>query len=122
VKKIWRAIVAVLLVGGWALAALSLHVVRTPERLVVIPKNTLGVSDTYVDTRAWTLNDAAAHSEFVKRLVVAGKAHALEHLSDLKKGEDLDVQLMDVVKRGPTSMPTTGPTKTIITVGTSKRK
>jgi len=105
VKKIWRFIVAVLLLGGWSVAALSLHVVRTSDRWVVVPKNTIGVTDTYADARSWTLNDAASHPALVRRLIEAGKTHTLDQISDLKPGQDVETQLVDAIKRGPTTAP-----------------
>src|SRR5436853_47373 len=52
-KTLFRFIVLVLLVAGWGLAALSLHVVRAAgDRIVLIPKQKLGVTDTYGDARA----------------------------------------------------------------------
>jgi len=59
-KKFFRLLVALLLIGGWSLAALSLHAIvapGSPARVILVPKNHLGIADTYVDTRHWTVGD-----------------------------------------------------------------
>jgi hypothetical protein len=45
-KFIFRTIYFSLVLGGWSLAALSLHVVRTPDKIGLIPKQRLGFTDT----------------------------------------------------------------------------
>lgn len=90
-KWTMRLVIAGLLLAGWALALLAVHVVVVPDatasadaklkwRLVVVPKNQLGVAETYVDTRGWTAEDVPAHETLVARLVEAGKADALSHV------------------------------------------
>ncbi len=49
-------------------------------KLVVVPKNRLGLGDTYVDTRDWTAQDAGEHEEVVTRLLEAGKGELLDHV------------------------------------------
>ncbi|HEY1629467.1 MAG TPA: hypothetical protein VGF52_06390, partial [Tepidisphaeraceae bacterium] len=62
-KTIFRMIFCSLLLAGWGLAALSLHVVRTADQIPItlVPKDQLGITDTYVDTRNWTMDDVAQH-------------------------------------------------------------
>ena len=74
-RSIVRTALIALLLAGWALALASLHIVRLPDGMIgVVPKNRLGVTDTYVDVRNWTAADAAKHPDFVKRLLEARKA------------------------------------------------
>ncbi|MGF1632265.1 MAG: hypothetical protein ACFCVE_00305 [Phycisphaerae bacterium] len=84
--------------GGWGLAAMSLHVVRTGERSVVlVPKETLSIRtipDTYVDVRGWTLQDVQDHPELAKRLIEAGRSDVLD---DVLAGEGLTGQLAAVL-------------------------
>ena len=81
-KTVFRLIVCLLLIVGWGLAALSLHVVRTPDSIPItlVPKERFGVTDTYVDTRNWTVNDAAQHPAVVQKLISIGKADLLKHV------------------------------------------
>ena len=66
-KSMLRLLVALLLVGGWSLAALALHVIiapgagggSLPVRIIVLPKDHLGVAETYVDTQHWTIDDVS---------------------------------------------------------------
>ena len=80
-KQFFRVVVLLLLVGGWALASAAVHVVRVPgEKLpVIMTKNQLTYTDTYVDTRQWTLADDRNHPEFVRRVIESGKTNVLAH-------------------------------------------
>src|SRR5471030_58834 len=103
-KTIFRLIFCLLLLAGWGLAALSLHVVRTNEQIPVtlVPKDRLGVTDTYVDTRNWTTDDVEQHPELVSRLINTGNADVLRHVISDPKG-DVSAQLSDVLQRAPKS-------------------
>ena len=89
-KKMFRLIVSVLLVAGWSLAALSLHVVRGDHKIVIIPKQSIdwvhGWRETYVDTRNWTLDDVAEHPALVNRLIQTGKVDVLQHVDPQATG------------------------------------
>jgi hypothetical protein len=92
------------MISGWALAALCVNVIRTPDpadatksKFVVIPKPHLGINQTYVDARDWTLADVQDHSELVSRLLEAGKAEQLKFLADPKSKEDLTAQITDAM-------------------------
>ena len=85
-KVVFRLSLFTLLVAGWSLAAGALHVVLSPGelplvgRVTVLPKNHLAVRDTFVDTRAWTVEDLAAHPSLAARLAARNKADVLKHL------------------------------------------
>ena len=73
--------------GGWVLAAASLHVVRAPAtnkyipvNLRVVTKDRLSFEHTWVDLTRWTAADAARNPEVVARLEGAGKGKLLEHV------------------------------------------
>lgn len=92
------------MVSGWIVAALCLHVVRTPDPrnpeksvLVVIPKDRLRLSETYVDARQWTMSDVPAHRGLVMRMIYADKAGQLQFLADPNNREDIEAQLTDVL-------------------------
>jgi hypothetical protein len=48
------------------------HIVRTEERWLLVPKDQIGLRDTYVDMRGWTSNDLQEHPQVVKALVENG--------------------------------------------------
>ncbi|HEV2293955.1 MAG TPA: hypothetical protein VGR35_08865 [Tepidisphaeraceae bacterium] len=103
-KNLFRLIVFVLLVGGWGLAAMSLHIVRTPtasREFIIVPKNRIGIQDTYVDTRAWTLNDASNHPGVVKRMIDTDKYMALAHVTGETEPAEVQQKLADAAVRGP---------------------
>ena len=105
-KTLFRLVFLGLLLGGWGLAALSLHVIRTPTEIGLIPKDRLGITDTYVDTRDWKFSDAAAHPLVVSRVLATNQLDLLRHLGD---GNDSDLQheLSDAVKHGRSHVTTT---------------
>jgi hypothetical protein len=67
-RGMFRLLVATLVIGGWSLAAMSLHVVQTHGGVQVITKNQLGVSDTFVDARQWSRQDEELHRCLYDRL------------------------------------------------------
>lgn len=106
-KGIFRLIFTVLLLAGWGLAALAVHVVRTPDNVpTIVPKEKLDFRDTYVDTTKWTLDDVANHPAVVEKLIHAGKSDVLKHVVADTKG-DITSQLTDALKVGPTHPTTT---------------
>src|SRR3954468_12343160 len=104
-KKVIRLFVALLLVGGWSLAASALHVIYTGSSVIVIPKNRLGVSDTYVNVSNWTADDVTNHPLVAQRLVATGKADVLAVAFKAKSSEDLIDQIHEATMRAPTSQP-----------------
>jgi len=96
-KTMFRLVFCGLLLAGWGLAGLSLHVVRTPTAIGLIPKSRLGVVDTYVDTRHWKMADVADHPLVVKRVLDSGQADLLQHVTG-EQGKDLEGRLADALK------------------------
>jgi hypothetical protein len=124
-KNAFRLLVATLLISGWLLAAASLHVIVAPgnagssaPRVVVLPKDRLGVGDTYVDTRGWSIDDVANHPAVAKRLLATGKADVLAH-TVTGQGADVQAAINDALSRGagPTTATTTTTTPRGATTG-----
>ncbi|HEY7090982.1 MAG TPA: hypothetical protein VH518_22995 [Tepidisphaeraceae bacterium] len=99
-KSIFRLIVCLLLLVGWGLAALSLHVIRTPAEIPItlVPKENFSVRDTYVDTTKWSIDDVGKHPALVEKLVRTGKADVLQHVIP-DKNADASTQLSDALVR-----------------------
>jgi hypothetical protein len=108
-KQVFRFIVGLLLVVGWLLAILSLHLVQTPDDIpTLITKDRLGFTDTYVDTRHWTPDDLAAHLTLVDRLEKAHKLELLNHVFKQQPGIEPHVQVMAARAKAPkTQTPST---------------
>lgn len=103
----------IVLLAGWTLAALAVHVVRTPGEVpTIVPKDKLDWRDTYVDTTHWTLDDVTNHPAVVEKLIHAGKADVLKHVVADTKG-DVTAQLTDALRNNPVK-PTTASTKAAI--------
>lgn len=98
-RSLFHLTVLVLLLLGWGLAAAALHVVHTPHviPITLVPKSDLGLSDTYVDTRQWTLQDVANHAAVVERLIRTGKADALRHVVEESVDSDVETQLAEAL-------------------------
>lgn len=109
-KTLVRTLTVLLLLGGWGLSAMALHVIRTtgsPRQFIVVPKNRLGFDDTYVDTRTWTIDDAARHPAVVKRLIETDKYQVLAHTTGQDDPYRVLEQLTDAIQRGPATTTTT---------------
>ena len=100
-KATFRLIVTLLLLVGWGLAASALHVVWTGNAPVVVPKDRLGVIDTYVDVSKWTADDVSNHPLVVKRLVETDNAGTLAHVFKSRDEDDLLHDIKGALKRGP---------------------
>jgi hypothetical protein len=109
-KSIFRLIVCLLLLVGWGLAALSLHVVVTPDEFPVtlVTKERFGITDTYVDTRKWTKDDLPNHRLLVQKLIAVDKAGVLKHVMPDAKPEQLPAELSDAIMHGHDDLPTRG--------------
>jgi hypothetical protein len=105
IKNIFRVIVLLLLVVGWSLAGLSLHVIRTPDDIPItlVPKERFGIRDTFVDTRKWTLDDIPRHQPLVTKLVRNGKTDVIKHV--VTDGGDVNTQINDALNRAPKPEP-----------------
>ena len=80
--RMLKLFIAVVLLAGWGLAALSLHVVRTPAGLTILPKDSLAITDTYADTRNWKAVELAEHKPLLARLVATDRLDAIRHIVD----------------------------------------
>src|SRR2546430_3386900 len=109
VKKFLKTVfILAFVLGGWALAAASLHVVRAPGTMAwgkipftvqLVPKTTLTFRDTYVDTTHWTSADVAAHPAFKARLEQANKLQLIEKAQQTPSPSDAQASA------APTSLP-----------------
>ena len=98
-KSIFRLIVCLLLLVGWGLAALSLHVIRTPNDIPIslVPKENFSIRDTWVDTTKWSMEDVSQHPRFVEKLIRVGKTDLLKHVVT-DKNADVPSQLSDAIQ------------------------
>ncbi len=102
-KTLFRLVMLMVTLGGWALAAASLYVVRTPERITVLPRDRvefLAIHKVFVDTRQWELADVADHPAVVRRLLDRDKTTLLRHLAPEASEQELARLLEEAVQRG----------------------
>ena len=93
-KKVFKLLVVLVLLGGWVLASRTLYLVRAPGKLFNIPKtewagkfalitkDCMGWRDTYADTSHWTPTDLANHAALVQRIKESGHKDLISHLTE----------------------------------------
>ena len=93
-KKLFKLLVVLVLLGGWVLASRTLYVVRGPGKFAGIPrtewagkfalitKDCMGWHDTYVDTSHWTPTDIANHPQLVQRIKESGHKDLISHITE----------------------------------------
>jgi hypothetical protein len=103
-KTLFRLFGLCVLLSGWSIAALCLHVVRIPSdydssksQFVVLTKYHLGILDTYVDARSWTRDDISKHTIVISRIIDAGDADKLKFLADPKSSQSVQMQLTEML-------------------------
>jgi hypothetical protein len=90
-KKLFLFVMFLMLIAGWALAAASLHVVRTAGPIpkvggvALVPKDRLTYRETYVDVTAWTDEQLAAHPSLGRKLVTNANRQT-EHAAGVHAG------------------------------------
>lgn len=104
-KSFARSVIVLLFFGGWCLSAAALHVIRTPGTVVIVPKNKLGIQDTYLDVRQWTVADMATHQGAVKRMVDSGNAGGLTEVVKGEAGATVEEQVINALLAAPTPKP-----------------
>lgn len=73
-KKLFLFAMFLFLIAGWALAAASLHVVRTAGPIPkvggieLVPKERLTYRETWIDITGWTDDQVAAHPSLGRKL------------------------------------------------------
>ena len=110
-KRMFKLVVVLAMIGGWPLALSALHVVHTPAGATVVgmplpewacwqvvTKDHLAFRETFVDTRPWTLNDIADHKDTANRLDRAGLGSAFAHAGT---SEEIAEALQGVKKPDP---------------------
>jgi hypothetical protein len=111
-KNFLRLIVLMLFLGMAALASSALYIIRVPgpdKQVIIVPKNQLGFSETYVDTRNWSMDDVVKHAAVVERVIETGKSERLAHLAAKGDPRPIDRQLSDAVQSAGTLPATTEP-------------
>ena len=104
-KNTFRLFVFVMLLGGWLLAASALHVVWTGNKVLFIPKNRVGVRETYVSTVNGSADDVANHPTLAKRLVDTGHSEVLAAAFKDVGSDELPAKINEAINKGPTTKP-----------------
>ncbi len=115
-KTLFRLLMLIFSLGGWVLAAASLYVIRTPEKISILPRDRIEfkqIQEVWTDARPWTMADVSAHPAVVRRLIERDKADLLRFLAPDEGQRDFDRMLREAVEKGesaPTLPATATPT------------
>jgi hypothetical protein len=126
-KKIFKLLVLVILLGGWVMASRSLYLVRAPGKFAGIPhtewagrfalitKDCMGWRDTYADTSHWTPTDLTNHAFLVQRIKESGRKDLISHVTEegLASAAKTNVTPDAAVTPAPTAVPEEKQEKTI---------
>lgn len=102
-----RILLTVLLIGGWIVAALCVHVVHSvnivsgQDRFGLLPKARWNFQNTYVDVRHWKPADLTANADLVKHIARSGKADLLAHVPGNGFVGDLSMWLFEAADHPP---------------------
>jgi hypothetical protein len=105
-----RLILVLIFLGLAAMTLAAIYIIRVPgptKQVILVPKNHLGFTDTYVDTRHWSMDDAVKHPDVVERILQTGKAEDMQFLAAKGDPRPIDKQLSDAVQSAGTIPATT---------------
>jgi hypothetical protein len=86
-----------LVVGGAGiLTAVNFHIVKADSGFELVPKQTLGLNDAYVDIRKFSATDWAEHKQLAADMVAAEKQHLIGDAAKASLGEELKTWLETV--------------------------
>lgn len=99
-KKFFLFLFGMLVGAGLLYGAQTYHIVRSDEGLVLIPKLSTPLSDTYVDIRQFGAADWAAHKALTAAILKADRGKLLKDSVVKKAHEKLDDVLQEFEKLG----------------------
>lgn len=123
-KRFFKVVGVLAMIGGWPLAMSALHAVHVPGQRTVmgvalpewaswhlLTKDKMTFRETFVDTRTWQLNDIADHTAVANRLDRVGLRSAFE-----KAGtpDEIAAALKGEKKPEPAAPATAEPAKEVV--------
>ena len=72
-RKLLAALFCMMLGGGLVFFVFQYHVVRAADEVVLVPKLSASLSDTYVDVREWSALEWQRHPALVRALWKEGR-------------------------------------------------
>ncbi|HRK32318.1 MAG TPA: hypothetical protein PLD59_14725 [Tepidisphaeraceae bacterium] len=106
-----RILIAVGLMGGWAVAARCVHIIHSidtitgQDRFGILPKARWMFDDTYLDVRGWTAADIGTHRDLVRHIARSGKADLLKHVAAKDFSGDLAAWLTETANSPSATQP-----------------
>lgn len=97
-RRLFWLFIGVVIGGAAILTAFNFHILKTDKGFEMVPKESLGLSDSYVDIRKFSAADWANHKQLAADMVAAEKAHLIGDAAQQSIGDELKVWL-DKVRR-----------------------
>lgn len=85
--------------------AMTRHVVRTPEEVLLVPRVESGLHDTYCDIREWKLGEWREHPGLVRALVEHGRSDLVVNPGALNPFGDMFRRFQNAVSDATSSDP-----------------
>ncbi len=95
-RRLFWLFVGVVVGGAGILTAVNFHIVKADGGLELVPKQTLGLSDTYVDIRKFSAADWVTHKQLAADMVAAKQHHLIGDSAKESLGEELKLWLETV--------------------------
>ena len=71
-RRLFALLIAAAVGGGIVFTAFQFHVVRSEERVLLVPRRQADWHDAYVDIRSWSYREWANHPDLSENLVASG--------------------------------------------------
>lgn len=97
-RRLFWLFLGLVIGGAGILTAVNFHIVKTDKGLELVPKQTLGLSNTYVDIRKFSASDWVENKQLAADMVAADKHHLIGDAAKASIGEELKTWL-DTVRR-----------------------
>lgn len=95
-RRLFWLFMGLVIGGAGILTAVNFHVVKTDKGLELVPKQTLGLSEAYVDIRKFSASDWADHKQLAADMVAAEKHHLIGEAAKESIGEEIKTWLETV--------------------------
>jgi hypothetical protein len=97
-RRLFWLFMGLVIGGAGILTAINFHVVKADTGFDLVPKQSLGLSDAYVDIRKFGPTDWISHKQLAADIVAAKQQHLIGDAAKETLGEELKMWI-ETVKR-----------------------
>jgi hypothetical protein len=95
-RRLFWMFMGLVIGGAGILTAVNFHIVKAESGWELVPKQTLGLSETYVDIRKFSASDWVEHKQLAADMVAAEKHHLIGDAAKQSLGEEFKTWLETV--------------------------